>query len=298
MKFVYVTDLHGDEGKYEMALALAVKVGATVLHIGADILPKGYSMQPRQKDFIKKFLPAFIKRCDAQGIKFIAMFGNDDLWSRKALYREKCGDLIDEKPLEIDGFVFTGYPYVPDYPFGLKTACKYDHEGWVPERYIHTPTEETNQGLVPIRDVLEYFKKKGTIEDDFRDRKAAPNEIIAIHSPPRGVDLDVCIDGRMVGSDAVAKWIVRAKPYLVLSGHIHECPWAPCGDSISPMEGGTWVVQPGQYLSAATVDPSRMVTHSEDTLRMKPWVNTSRLRAAVIEAVLGEEPHIVVLDLP
>jgi Icc-related predicted phosphoesterase len=296
MKFVYVTDLHGDEGKYEMAFALAAKMKASVLHVGADILPKGYSMQPRQKDFIKKFLPAFIKRCKDRDIKFIAMFGNDDLWARKPLYRDKCGDLLDDKPIEIEGFVFTGYPYVPDYPFGLKTACKYDHKGWKPERYIHIPVEDTEQGIVPIKDVQEYFKKKGTIEDDFRDRKAAANEIIAIHAPPLGVDLDVCLDGRMVGSKAVGKWIESARPYLVLCGHIHECPWAPCGGSIAQMDGGTWVVQPGQYLSAASVDPSRLETFSEDDLKQNPWTDTSRLRAAVIEAVAGEEPRIDIVD--
>ena len=295
MKFVYVTDLHGDEGKYDRALSLAVEVKAPVLHVGADILPKGYSMQPRQKEFIKKFLPTFIKKCEGAGIKFIAMFGNDDLWTRKPLYRKKCGDLLDEKPLEIDGFVFTGYPYVPDYPFGLKTACKYDYEGWIPEPYIQTPTEDTAQGLVPIVDVQEYFNKKGTIEDDFRDRKVAPNEIVAIHTPPNGMGLDLCTDGRGVGSLAVRRWIKREQPLMVLSGHLHKSPWVlyKTFDNL----GKTLVVQPGQYRSAATVDPSRMETMSEEKINKYPFLVTSRLKAAVIEVVPGEDPMLEIMDL-
>lgn len=297
MKFVYTTDLHGDEGKYEMALALAVKVGAPMLHVGADILPKGYSMQPRQKEFIKKFLPAFIKKCKSKNIKLIAMFGNDDLWARKPIYRDKCGDLLDDKPIECDEFVFTGYSYVPDYPFGLKTACKYDYKGWKHEPYISIPVEESDQGLVPIKDVVEYFEKKGTIEDDFKDRKALPNEIIAIHTPPHGLGVDICIDGRMVGSRSVRYWIERAQPYLVLCGHIHECPWAPKGQSVVKV-GNTYVVQPGQYNSSATVNPSWVETMSEDDLIRNPWKDLSRIRAAVIDVVPDREPCIEILDLP
>jgi Icc-related predicted phosphoesterase len=296
MRIVYATDLHGDKGKYEMALALAVKAGATVLHVGADILPKGYSMQPRQKDFIRKFLPAFIKRCGDQNIKFVAMLGNDDLWSRKPLYRERCGDLIDEKPLEIDGFVFSGYPYVPDYPFGLKTACKYDHEGWMPERYISQPVEDTDRGIVPILDVAGYFKEKGTIEDDLRDRIAVRNEIIAIHTPPAQIGLDVCIGGREVGSNSVRLWIERAQPYMVLCGHIHENLWAS-GRSIATI-GRSVVIQPGQYLSAATIDPLKMETFSDDYVGRKPWVDTSRLKAAIIEADPASDPQVDLVDLP
>jgi Icc-related predicted phosphoesterase len=295
MKFVYATDLHGDEGKYAKALDLCVTEGAKLLHVGADILPKGYSMQPRQKEFIKKFLPGFIKKCGDKDIKFMAMFGNDDLWTRKPLYRERCGDLIDEKPIDFEGFTFTGYPYVPDYPFGLKTACKYDHKGWKPESYIQIPTEDTEHGLVPIIDVKEYFRKKGTIEDDLRSRKAKPNEIIAIHSPPKLVGLDVCIDGREVGSNAIKEWIEEKQPYMVLSGHIHECPWRT--KIRTATIGRTVVVQPGQYLSAAVIDPSRMETMREDYLMRHPWVETSKLIAAVIEADPAGVPDVRIVIL-
>lgn len=295
MRFVYATDLHGDEGKYLKALDLSISQKASLLHIGADILPKGYSMPKRQKDFIKKFLPRFIQRCSQNGIHFLAMLGNDDLWARKPLYRRECGPLLDETPSSIGGFTFSGYPFVPDYPFGLKTACKYDFSGWVPEPYTQTPSEFTEEGMVPISDVAQYFKDKGTIADDLRDRTALVSEIIAIHSPPVGLGLDVCIDGRRVGSKSVLQWIARTQPYMVLCGHIHENPWASGSSTV--VLGRTTVVQPGQYLSAATIDPSKINTRSEDYFLHNPWARTNRLKAAVIEAVPDESPTVEILDL-
>jgi len=294
MKFVYATDLHGDEGKYDKALALCLSEKATLLHIGADILPKGYSIQPRQKDFIKKFLPAFIKRCSDNGIRFTAMFGNDDLWTRKPLYRERCGELLDEKPFEIDGFLFSGYAYVPDYPFGLKTACKYDSKDWQPEPYISRPVEMTEKGFEPITDVQKYFADKGTIEDDLRERRASSNEIVAIHSPPVGLGLDHCVDGRRVGSEAIRRWIEREQPCVVLSGHLHESPWVS-GKTVEKVEK-TIVVQPGQYRSSATVDPSRLETMNEEDFKRWPFDDASKLRAAVISIDSACAPDIHIVD--
>ena len=65
-----------------------------------------------------------------------------------------------------------------------------------------------------------------------------------IHMPPSGLGLDVCSDGRKVGSRAVRLFLGGMQPRLSLHGHIHE----------SPRMSGTWraslgrtvVVQPGQ----------------------------------------------------
>jgi len=295
MKFVYATDLHGDEGKYGKALGLCLSEKAALLHVGADILPKGYSMQPRQKEFLKKFLPAFIKRCSDSGIRFAAMFGNDDLWTRKDLYRKNCGALADEGTFELGGLLFSAYAYVPDYPFGLKTACKYDSHNWSPESYISTPVEVTEKGFEPIPDVRKYFAGKGTIEDDLRERWASSNEIVAIHAPPDGLGLDLCVDGRKVGSRAIGRWVEREQPYMVLSGHLHESPWVS-GKSVEEA-GRTVVVQPGQYHSAATADPSRIETRSAEELERYPFMDSTRLRAAVIEAEPGKKPAVTIVDV-
>lgn len=294
MKFVYVTDLHGDEEKYVKALTLCEETGSMLLHIGADILPKGYSTYVRQEDFINKFLSSFIKKCVKKGIKFLAMFGNDDLWIYKKLYRRKCGDLLDEKSVRMNGFLFSGYPYVPDYPFGLKTACKYDSKRWKPEPYISPPVEAGDGGYEPIHDIKRYFQDKGTIKDDLRRRRASSNEIVAIHSPPSGHALDLCADGRSVGSTAIRRWIEKEQPYIVLSGHLHESPWIT--GMVSARIGKTLVIQPGQYMSAA-VDPRKIETMDESIYKKHPYLEYSKLRAVIVEAITGKDPAIKIVDL-
>jgi Icc-related predicted phosphoesterase len=296
MKFIYVTDLHGDLAKYEKALQLCLDNHASLLHIGADLLPKGYSIQPRQKDFLRKNLPDFFRKAAEKGVKIIGMFGNDDIWSRKPLFRERCGPLLDEQDHEQDGFIFSGYPYVPDYPFSFKWPCKYDRAGWkLKEPYSGYPVDEYGRGFMPILDVDEYFASKGTIWDDLKDRLSSPNLIMAFHTPPSGVGLDVCLGGkRKVGSMSVKRWIRERKPYMVLCGHLHESPWE--SGKTSAKIGGVTVVQPGQYRSAATIDPNKVETISPESLEKYPDINHKMLRAAVIEAIPGRSPKVIIVD--
>jgi Icc-related predicted phosphoesterase len=217
-----------------------------LIHLGADLLPKGSCMLERQKDFIKKYLKNFYQRCQNKGISVLATFGNDDVWSRKP-YFKKYADLLDEKPFEMGGFEFKSYPYVQDYPFGLKTACKLDFEGWTcPDKYISNPVDlSPTGGLQRIEeDIAEYFGKKGTIEEDLKKIPVSNKTIMAIHQPPWSLSLDVCLGGRRVGSKAVYDWIEKTKPKLVLCGHIHES--YQITGIWKGYIGKTLVIQPGQ----------------------------------------------------
>jgi len=143
------------------------------------------------------------------------------------------------------GYFFTAYGYVPDYRFGLKTACKIDHQGWfLEEPYTGKPVDVTDGGFVVVEDPHEYFKNKGTIEDDLKTFPGGPKVIAAIHCPPSGLNLDVCLGYRRVGSDSVRKWIEREQPLLVLCGHIHESPWV--SNTWKAKLGNTTIIQPGQ----------------------------------------------------
>src|SRR4029077_11960408 len=68
----------------------------------------------------------------------------------------------------------------------------------------------------------------GTWSYDFTDEEAekllagCPNGCVLVsHSPPKGA-VDVSSRGQRLGSTAVRKTIKRAKPILVVCGHIHE----------------------------------------------------------------------------
>lgn len=248
MKFIYATDLHGDQHKYGAVLDYATRLGIKVIHLGADLLPKGPGILKIQKNFVKGFLADFYEEAKNKGITVLAFFGNDDIYTRKQYFR-KFGSLLDENLFETEGYTFTAYGYVPDYMFGLKTACKLDYPGWwCPEDYIHDPSDVGGEGFYGIEDIQKYFLEKGTIEEDLRTFPGGDSIIAAIHTPPFDSGLDVVPrgDGKYlnVGSRAVRKWIETAQPRMVLSGHIHEAP------SISGLWkcqiGKTLVLQPGQ----------------------------------------------------
>jgi len=258
MRFIYVTDLHGNKQNYEIVFDYALKHDVKIIHLGADLLPKGSGIQKNQKNFVKTYLKEYYKRAINAGITLLAFFGNDDLYTRKKYFRE-YGVLLDEVPQEIGEYVFQAYGYVPDYPFGLKSACKVDYEGWEPESYISVPVEVIEDGFAPIVDIKSYFKAKGTIKEDLTLIKGHNKLIMAVHCPPSGLGLDICYGGRQVGSDSIRQWIVEQQPLLVLSGHIHESPLV--SRIWEGNLGQTRVVQPGdQHFIDIEIDENRIIT--------------------------------------
>jgi len=252
MRFIYCTDLHGSKKKYNNVLNYANKHEIKLIHLGADLLPKFHPLYETQKKFVGCFLLEFYQSAKDCGVDILACFGNDDLFPLKVDFK-KYARLLNEEPVQNGGFEFKAYEFVPDYPFGLKTACKIDYPGWEPEGYISPPVEINDDGSVRyLRDTVDaYFQAKGTIENDLKSITATNKTIMAIHSPPYGIDLDVCNDGRQVGSKAVYNWIEKAQPALVLSGHIHE---SPSSSGIWKAKiGNTVVIQPGQLVRTTTL---------------------------------------------
>ncbi len=251
IKLIYATDLHGDPRKYRAVLEFALKHDIKLIHLGADILPKGTNLLKIQKRFVKNYLKDFHTECDSYGIKILSFFGNDDIYTRKKYFRE-YGELLDENPCTIEGYEFKAYPYVLDYPFGIKSACKLDYPGWkCPDLYLTNPCEFNEKGYYLIEDINDYFLQKGTVEDDLKEIHADDKTIMAMHMPPQGLGMDVCYGNRRVGSKSVLDWIYREQPLLFLSGHIHESPeitgiW-------KTMVGDTVVIQPGQKTDKTTM---------------------------------------------
>lgn len=66
------------------------------------------------------------------------------------------------------------------------------------------------------------------------------------HSPPAGTPL--CFDGRREFPDHdLAAWIEELRPDVVLTGHIHQAPWAR-GGSWRARLGSTWVFNAGKQI--------------------------------------------------
>ena len=268
LKFLYTTDLHGNIQKYEDVLVYAKEYDIKLIHLGADILPKGKGMLKEQKKFIKGYLKNFYDECKREGIKVLAFFGNDDLFTRKKYFR-KYAELLDEVLYRRDGHTFKAYGFVSDHCFNLKNGCKLDDKNSKPEeirpqyvlqsfyeRMIKVPiTPESvdvgEDGFYVIKDPEKYFKNKGTIKDDLNKIRAGSKTIIAIHGPPCSVNLDVCNDFNRVGSRSVLHWIEEKQPLLVLCGHIHET--YEVTRSWKTYIGKTLVIQPGQMEKQTTM---------------------------------------------
>jgi Icc-related predicted phosphoesterase len=86
--------------------------------------------------------------------------------------------------------------------------------------------------------------------------------IYIIHMPPSNIGLDVCYDGRTVGSISIYKFLKKYQPLLSFHGHIHESP--EVSGRWKSSIGKTICIQPGQshqhenHLIFATIDLETM----------------------------------------
>jgi Icc-related predicted phosphoesterase len=83
-----------------------------------------------------------------------------------------------------------------------------------------------------LRDRLEALRSQLT-PDEIR------RSIWLVHNPPAELGMDICYDGRQVGSPTITRFIRDTQPLFGCSGHIHESPYQP---------GGRWAARFGQTL--------------------------------------------------
>lgn len=225
MQFIYITDFHGDTDKYDHVCREAVKRGIKLIINGGDMCPHRGG-----KQFLTDFFPGWLERCKESGIANLGMFGNDDPMSNLPLLDDLVNrglfTRFDGTELETEGWIFRGYNYVPDYPFALKDWVKLDYTGAPSPGYFGVPVESSGSGYRDIADIDRYFADKGTIAEELDSFSLSePDKTIFItHSPPYGIGLDVCSDGREVGSKSIYNFIEKNQPVLSLHGHIHESP--------------------------------------------------------------------------
>lgn len=259
LEFVYATDLHGDERKYSQVFKFAVANNIKLIHIGADLLPKGSSITSVQRRFVNGYLKEFYDRAVKNEIKILAFWGNDDLFSFKQRFKA-YGELLDETPYTHDVWRFYAYPFVPDYPFGLKDACKLDHAGFVRPEQRGNPLTDINGQLTKIPNIEKYFVDKGTIEEDLKTLPEGNNVIMSIHCPPSNCELDICADMRRVGSISVFQWLMSHNVALCLCGHIHESP--DFGGYSMAHVGNNLVIQPGdKRFVKITIDTNNQIAY-------------------------------------
>ena len=117
-RFIYVTDLHGWVAGYNAVLDLAMDLGIRTIVNGGDMLPKGAGLLETQAMFLDVFLPSYLDLCQARDIRYLAMFGNNDLCCHWDAWLQLIHDfpgVNDLFPgwLELDGDIrIKGCPFV------------------------------------------------------------------------------------------------------------------------------------------------------------------------------------------
>ena len=275
MKVIFVTDLHGDEWKYNRLFEVAVSLKADMVINAGDMLPKHGNLY-RQGEFIACFLDRHFERFNAAEIYYLSYPGNDDLMVFDKIFEETCSKYRFVVPLaqtkfDLNGYEFIGMNWVVDYPFRLKDRCRRDTDDYTFQRQFGTGLLSTQYGFKEIKDWLAYAKSLPTIEDELAKLVRPENmraAIYVIHMPPARLGLDKCINGMEVGSEAVYDFIEKNQPLLTLHGHIHE----------SPQMTGKWFaelvkticLQPGQ------LDDFTYVTIDLDSMQFEKHNERSR----------------------
>jgi len=199
MKILVVADIHGEYKKLPPILKNAPK------NIDAVVCPG---------DMTDMFsLPAHFSQTDIAGLviqnlllmktPLLCVPGNQDPYDILGLFDE-YGVNLHNRVRKVGGVVFAGWG-------GART----------PFNTIFEPTEEETAAA------LNNIGKK--IESPF---------VLVVHSPPKGTALDKIASGEHVGSSAIREFVLKKKPLLVISAHIHE-------NKGTDMVGKTTIFYPG-----------------------------------------------------
>jgi Icc-related predicted phosphoesterase len=280
MKIILTSDLHQMIGKWDDLVKVVELKRPRFVLIAGDLLPKdgGYKAQ---KEFFPKLRRHFQRMKAATPLTVFLYLGNDDLHILEPLLddlaRQALCINLNGRVHREEGLVFCGMNKVRDYPFGYKHWCAPDGD------YIMCPEQFCGEGLtldeggnfVRLDSLVKYLSAKPSIGEELERvkkqlrRGEMERSIWMIHHPPSSLGMDICGDGRQVGSPTVLKFIRKHQPLLGCSGHIHESPYQIGGRWVNNIGKTVWF-QPGQLdyrLHAISLEVSdnlsiRKVSHS------------------------------------
>jgi Icc-related predicted phosphoesterase len=255
MKLLITSDLHQRIQKWNDFVPAVEAERPRFVLIAGDLLPKAGFKE--QKAFFADMRRRFRDMQQSGSVTVLTYFGNDDAHVLEPLLDELqaeglCVNLNGRIHRE-EGLVFCGMNKVRDYPFGYKHWCVPDGD------YVACAEQYCGEGLtldergnyVPLDNLVEYLSAKPSIADELDRLKSRlghgemEHSVWMVHQPPTGLGMDICADGRQVGSPTVLKFIENNQPLLGCGGHIHESPYQPGGKWAARVGKTVWV-QPGQ----------------------------------------------------
>jgi len=268
MRSFFVSDLHGDEEKYDKLFSIIYEETPEAVFIGGDVLPVYYTVSPQA--FIDSFLIPELKKLKSElGTAFPPIFmisGNDDpafaVPVLEMLQNKGLVEFMNNRQFSKGEFTIFGYPYVPPTPFMLKDFEKYDISRYVPrdcvspEEGIRTVDEASNR--------IKWSTIKYDLDNLTYGFEKFDKCLMLFHAPPYDTCLDKILAKSIEGTDeitgvgslAIRKFIELKQPMLTMHGHIHE------SSSIS----GTWKDKIGDtFCFSAGYDGNELAVISFDT---------------------------------
>jgi uncharacterized protein len=256
MKLILTSDLHQRIQKWGDLVSAVKAVKPRFVLIAGDLLPKVETAR-EQGAFFPEMGQCFRAMKDAGPVTILTYLGNDDAHILEPLLDDLqaaalCINLNGRVHRE-EGLVFCGMNKVRDYPFGYKHWCARDG-GYIacPEQFCGEGLEMDEHGdFVPLDNLVAYLSSKPSLGGELNRlmEQLQPAEMARsvwmLHQPPSGLGMDICYDGRQVGSPTVQRFITDHQPLLGCSGHIHESPHRPGGRWMAQVGRTVWV-QPGQ----------------------------------------------------
>ena len=268
--FLFVSDLHGREDRFDKLFALIFAERPEAVFLGGDLLPSGALLFAKSRSGRENFLEEFLlprlrtlrRELGESYPRIFLILGNDDPRREEAViaHHEKEGlwHYIHGRKAAVGPYAVYGYACVPPTPFALKDWERYDvsrfvDPGCVPpeEGRYSIEVADGEKGFPTIREDLEALAHDDPLE----------RAIFLFHSPPYQTRLDrAALDGRMVdaapldvhvGSIAIQRFIEERQPLITLHGHVHE----------SARLTGSWQEKIGEHLcfSAAHDGPELAV---------------------------------------
>lgn len=231
MKFIYSSDIHGDNAKYSKLIDLCEKDNVNCLVIGGDLYLNRPDKEKVQPGYITQDLDSFYATLAKKGIECICINGNEDLEQfnelHKSVYSKYPNVHYIDNGMVVQGDVcFIGMGETLDGPGKIKNRMvtekdypmqKQFHDECIVEQCTRSLTVDEyriyrEKYLPKMEDVLEKLPKNNT---EYKT-------IYVMHHPPHGVGLDVCPDGFCAGSKAINEFLLNSNAYMSLHGHIHE----------------------------------------------------------------------------
>lgn len=238
MNCFFVSDLHGDIGKYNRLFMQILLEKPEAVFLGGDLLSAGFFRSAlHNEDILHKTLAAGFDKLknemEHDYPKVFLIMGNDDPGSEektlKSFEKQKLWYYVHNRIINIGDLSVCGYSYVPPTPFMNKDWERYDVSRFVDVGCV-SPEEGYRSTRVSMIDIVNC-----TIWDDLLELAGESDlskTIMLFHAPPYDTGLDrAALDGKMVdfapldvhvGSIAIRRFIEQHQPLITLHGHIHE----------------------------------------------------------------------------